>query len=247
MDDQKRPEGRKDDQNKLRYELLPPELGAAVAAVLSYGADKYSDRNWELGMNWSRPYAALGRHMAAWWGGEDCDPETGFSHLWHAGCCIAFLIAYEAREIGDDDRPDENIFGTTPSMGVFEEALGAALSLREVRLPSLSDTVLADMARSARQKLAPRVTFGPGVADKLSPLDRLYNALEAHATWGLVPERWLMTMDFYNSVQRDATIRAVPALGEPATSTIPYVLDLPVYIDEGISDFVLLPSQEETS
>jgi len=162
MEDAKRLEGRKDDRQKLRYELLPPELGAAVAAVLSYGAGKYSDRNWELGMDWSRLYAALERHMAAWWGGQDCDLETGMSHLWHAGCCIAFLIAYEARGTGRDDRPGEMECGTTPSMAVFEEVLGAALGQQEVRLPVLPDTVLADMARAARQKLAPRVTFGPG-------------------------------------------------------------------------------------
>lgn len=36
---------------------------------------------------------------------EDLDEETGLSHLWHAVCCIAFLIAFEQRGIGTDDRP----------------------------------------------------------------------------------------------------------------------------------------------
>lgn len=98
-------EGRKDDSEKLRMELLPPELLTAVADILTFGAKKYDDRNWEKGMAWSRPYAALLRHMLAWWSGEEHDPETGRSHLWHAGCCIAFLIAYEQRQIGKDDRP----------------------------------------------------------------------------------------------------------------------------------------------
>ena len=75
-------------------------------AVLTFGADKYGERNWELGMSWGRPFAALMRHMWAWWQGEARDPETGMSHLWHAGCCIAFLIAYEQRRIGTDDRAD---------------------------------------------------------------------------------------------------------------------------------------------
>jgi len=56
-------------------------------------------------MKWGRPYAALRRHMAAWWSGEDNDPETGLSHLSHAACCLAFLVAYEARGVGNDDRP----------------------------------------------------------------------------------------------------------------------------------------------
>lgn len=102
-------EGRKDDQGKPRMDLLPPELMVAVAHVLTFGAAKYSERNWEKGMAWGRPYAALWRHMLAWWEGEECDPETGMSHLWHAGCCIAFLIAFEQRGIGTDDRPKKEV------------------------------------------------------------------------------------------------------------------------------------------
>jgi hypothetical protein len=96
--------GHKDDQDKVRMELIPPELLEAVGEILTIGAEKYADRNWEHGMKWSRPFGALMRHMWAWWRGEDKDPETGRSHLWHAGCCIAFLIAYEARGDGEDDR-----------------------------------------------------------------------------------------------------------------------------------------------
>lgn len=97
-------EGKKFDHDKLPYHLLPPELLGATANVLKFGADKYGERNWEKGMAWSRPFAALMRHMWAWWSGEDRDSETGMSHLWHASCCIAFLIAYEERRVGQDDR-----------------------------------------------------------------------------------------------------------------------------------------------
>lgn len=100
-------EGVKHDQGKPRIELIPPELILATAEILSYGAQKYSSRNWEKGMNWSRPFGALMRHMWAWWNPfePDTDEETGRSHLWHAACCIAFLIAYESRQTGTDDRP----------------------------------------------------------------------------------------------------------------------------------------------
>lgn len=97
-------EGRKDDQAKVRIDLMPPEAVEAISAVLTFGARKYGDRNWENGMAWGRVFGALMRHMWAWWRGEKSDPETGMSHLWHAGCCIAFLIAYEARGAGTDDR-----------------------------------------------------------------------------------------------------------------------------------------------
>ncbi len=98
-------EGRKDDGGKIRMELIPPELLTAVGEILTFGAAKYAPRNWELGMDWSRVYGALLRHLNAWWGGEQIDPETGKSHLWHAGCCIAFLITFEQRGSGNDDRP----------------------------------------------------------------------------------------------------------------------------------------------
>ena len=99
-------EGRKDDGDKAPYHLLAPEMLEATALVLGFGAKKYSARNWEAGMHWSRPFAALMRHMWAWWRGEACDPETGYSHLWHASCCLMFLVAYEARRCGTDDRPE---------------------------------------------------------------------------------------------------------------------------------------------
>jgi hypothetical protein len=99
------PEGRKDDAGKPAHHLIAPEIQDALAQVLEFGARKYEPRNWEKGMAWSRPFAALMRHMWAWWGGERNDAETGMSHLWHAACCLMFLVAYERRQIGQDDRP----------------------------------------------------------------------------------------------------------------------------------------------
>lgn len=98
-------EGRKDDGGKLPLHLLPIDAIEQITAVLDFGARKYEPRNWEKGMAWSRVFGALMRHMFAWWRGEKADPETGLSHLAHAGCCIFFLLAYEHRKIGEDDRP----------------------------------------------------------------------------------------------------------------------------------------------
>jgi hypothetical protein len=108
-------EGRKDDADKVRIDLFPPEALFGISRVLTFGAAKYADRNWEKGISWSRVFAALMRHMWCWWGGQgpttesfvfdDVDGETKMSHLWHAGCCLVFLIAFEERRIGPDDRP----------------------------------------------------------------------------------------------------------------------------------------------
>lgn len=81
-----------------------PVVGKGIAEILASGAAKYGDRNWEAGMHWSRIYAAVLRHL--WdWRVDPLDPETGKSHLWHALCGIIFLITYEQRGIGHDDRP----------------------------------------------------------------------------------------------------------------------------------------------
>jgi hypothetical protein len=105
--------GRKDDGGKLAMHLIAPSLVEGVSAVLAFGARKYGARNWERGMSWSRPFGAVLRHLWAWWRGEPADPETGMSHLWHAACCIMFLIEYERRTKAGtlpaslDDRPTE--------------------------------------------------------------------------------------------------------------------------------------------
>lgn len=97
--------GRKDDTGKLPLHLLPTDALEAVTEVLQFGATKYAERNWEAGMAWSRLYAALLRHLWAWWRGFDRDPETGLSHLAHVCCCVLFLLAYHLRQAGTDDRP----------------------------------------------------------------------------------------------------------------------------------------------
>lgn len=107
-------DGVKADEGKVRMDLIPPEALFALASVLTVGAIKYTDRNWEKGMQWGRVFAAMMRHMWCWWGGKgptnksflfgDLDDETNYSHLWHALCCLVFLLTYEARGVGTDDR-----------------------------------------------------------------------------------------------------------------------------------------------
>jgi hypothetical protein len=101
--------GTKYDQNKDTWHLLPFDAVTGIVKVLAFGAKKYGERNWENGMDWSRPYSALLRHLTAWWEGESTDQETGYSHLWHAGCCIVFLIAFEMRGVGRDNRPNKTL------------------------------------------------------------------------------------------------------------------------------------------
>lgn len=98
--------GIKHDLGKDPWHLLPWDAVQAITKVLLFGATKYAPRNWEKGMDWSRIYRAAIGHLTAWYVRDPADKETGFSHLWHAGCCILFLIAYELRGVGKDDRPE---------------------------------------------------------------------------------------------------------------------------------------------
>ena len=92
------------DYSKPRWDLLPFDALEEIVKVLSHGAIKYGDRNWESGFRWGRIYGSLMRHLCAWFRGEDNDLETGLSHLSHAGCNVLFLITFALRKLGSDDR-----------------------------------------------------------------------------------------------------------------------------------------------
>lgn len=98
--------GRKDDSGKPSFHLLPDDALAEVQKVLDFGATKSGARNWEKGMAWTRLWNALMRHAWAWMRRESADPETGLSHMAHLTCCALFLLAYEKRMVGADDRPE---------------------------------------------------------------------------------------------------------------------------------------------
>lgn len=99
------PGGIKNDAEKPRTDLLPVRPLLKIAKVLTFGAKKYTDRNWEEGFKYGRVYGAALRHLFAWWQGENIDTETGLSHLAHAACCILFLLEFEESGAGIDDRP----------------------------------------------------------------------------------------------------------------------------------------------
>ena len=92
--------GVKYDSNKLRYDLIPAEPLEELADVLSYGALKYGENNWQsLDKFDDRYYAALMRHIQAWRKGEQFDEESGKPHLSHALACVTFLVYNHVRKM----------------------------------------------------------------------------------------------------------------------------------------------------
>lgn len=98
-------DGRKNDDQKTRYDLLPQRPLHLLAEVYTFGAGKYSDRNWEKGMRWGRVFAAIMRHLWAFWGGENNDEESGLPHLAHAAFGCLALMEYKDTQSRYDDRP----------------------------------------------------------------------------------------------------------------------------------------------
>lgn len=112
------------DNGKPRMDLIPPEAMLALGAVLEVGARKYSGRNWELGFEWGRSDAALKRHLTAWEAGQDNDPETGMPHLWHVLANAVFLVTFEARKVGTDDRAKGCAVNLWAAPKIVEQANG---------------------------------------------------------------------------------------------------------------------------
>lgn len=97
--------GKKDDKNKARYDLLPPEPLEELAKLYGTGAGVYGSRNWEQGLAYGRVFAAMMRHAWAWWRGEKYDPKDGQHHLIAVAWNAFALFTYEIRNLGEDDRP----------------------------------------------------------------------------------------------------------------------------------------------
>jgi hypothetical protein len=107
------------DQDKPRYELIPPWPLEQLARVYTMGAAKYNDYNWMKGMRWGRHFAAMMRHCWAFWRGETYDPESGLHHLAHAAFACFALMQYTLDHPELDDRPKDN---GTQDKDVHQEA-----------------------------------------------------------------------------------------------------------------------------
>ena len=100
--------GIKFDSDKPDWSLFPFTAGEAVVKIMMFGAKKYARDNWKHVKPGERYLAAAIRHIGKWLDGQPKDDETGYSHLWHAGCCLLFAIWLEqnGRMVCNADRTD---------------------------------------------------------------------------------------------------------------------------------------------
>lgn len=91
---------------KLDLGLVPDSAMVALSQAFLEGALKYGRYNWRIaGVSASTYHAALKRHIAKWWNGQDEDPETRVQHLANAMACIAIIFDAEQYGMLTDDRP----------------------------------------------------------------------------------------------------------------------------------------------
>lgn len=117
-------------KGKLRYDLVHPKAHEDMVDILTMGAEKYFDRNWENGLSWTSVLASLKRHVAAIEKGEDydydpncpeciagtCKSHSGRLHIAHAACNVHFLNAFYYIFPQGDDRPKRYL--KLPKIGI---------------------------------------------------------------------------------------------------------------------------------
>lgn len=107
-------QGLRFDEGKNRLDLIPPEWIWALGTVMTAGAKKYPERNWEKGMSWTKMVGCAMRHTLKFIVGEPYDEETGCHHLAMAAWNLLGLMTYHLRDIGEKDL-------SSSSMGILEK------------------------------------------------------------------------------------------------------------------------------
>lgn len=159
---------------KTRYDLVPAFAQEQYAKVLTKGAEKYAERNWENGMSWSKVLASLKRHVSAIEHGEDFDNETGLLHSAHVMCNAAFLTEYYRIYPQGDDRP--HAYLQRPKIGLdIDEVLcdwvGPWCELHGLERPDHWDFSYGNTRRLTKSNPDELETFYANLPARIDPKD----------------------------------------------------------------------------
>jgi hypothetical protein len=92
-------DGKKYDEGKLRWDLMPELAEQEVVKVLTHGSLKYDDENWRKVFPLKqRYYAAMRRHISKWRLGKRYDEDSKTHHLACAICSLIFILQTELEE-----------------------------------------------------------------------------------------------------------------------------------------------------
>lgn len=84
---------------------IPSGIVTRLAPVFQHGGEKYGRLNWrKSGIKETTYWGAIDRHLEAWKGGEDQDPDSGESHLLHVIASCMILLDAEAHGSLERDR-----------------------------------------------------------------------------------------------------------------------------------------------
>ena len=96
---------------KVPLQFIPPTAIVAMGIGLAEGGRKYGPFNWrEIPVEYMTYVGAVQRHLQAWVDGEEIDPDSGNSHLYHAIASLAILIdaTIDPDRQHIDNRPKES-------------------------------------------------------------------------------------------------------------------------------------------
>lgn len=89
-------EGRKKDEDKLRFDLILPEFEEAMAHVLTHGAKEYGANNWQKVVDAKTRYTgALQRHLNQYRKGYMYDLDSDCNNLAQIAVNAMFLYWFE--------------------------------------------------------------------------------------------------------------------------------------------------------
>lgn len=171
---------RKDDKGKPPVSLIPRSALLAEARVMAHGKATYEAHNWRKGMAWSRVIDAAMRHIMAFADGEDFDNGergSGELHLANARCCLAFLIEYHEKGLGQDDRFKQ------PEVDSFSKSIHDAWLA--------GSAALADMGDVKPEPVLPRFSLlARGYREPPFSLGQFYTEMDAQTTMQALAPEW---------------------------------------------------------
>lgn len=92
----------KADAGKLQLTLVPTQIIRDIAEVRMFGNEKYHDPDSWRRVEPQRYRDAMFRHLLAYLDDpKSVDEESGYPHLWHLACNVAFLCELEKGVSGE--------------------------------------------------------------------------------------------------------------------------------------------------